>query len=241
MRAHIRLSPNTHPVPFDHLPKVVGFLHRCIGKENALHDAVSLYSVGWLRGGVKRRDGLSFPNGAQLAFSAHDGNVLLQLIEGIQDDNRFAFGMVAEEVTLHRPPQVDGGEARFGVASPVLVRKQVPVAELPEHIRRNMEVHGKTPEEAYKYLTYEDGAEADELLTQIFKTKLKNAGLATEGASVSFDRHYPRPRVKLINYKGVKSKASLCPVVVQGSADQIAFCWKVGVGFSTGVGFGAIN
>lgn len=240
MRALIRFSPNTYTVPFNHLPKVVGFIHRCIGKDNALHDSVSLYSLGWLQGGVKRREGLHFPEGAQLSFSAHDAQVLLQLIQGVQADSRFAFGMTAEEVVLQKPPYVETGEARFGVASPVLVRKEVLFEELPEKIQKHMQEHGNVPEKAVKYLTYED-EETDEILTGVFHTKLKAAGLPTEGASVRFDRDYFRPRVKLVDYDGVKSKASLCPVIVKGSPEQIAFCWKVGVGQSTGVGFGALK
>ncbi len=239
MRALIRFSPNTHTVPFNHLPKVVGFIHRCIGKDNALHDNVSLYSLGWLQGGVKRREGLTFPEGAQLSFSAHDPQVLLQFVQGVQKKMDFAFGMAAEEVVLQKPPYIDTGEARFGVASPVLVRKDVPFEELPEHIRAHMKAHDKAAERAVKYLTCED-EEADEILTQVFHTKLEAAGLPTEGASVRFDRDYLRPRVKLVDYDGVKSKASLCPVIVKGSPEQIAFCWKVGVGQSTGIGFGSL-
>ncbi len=241
MRALIRFSPNTHTVPFNHLPKVVGFIHRCIGKDNALHDSVSLYSLGWLQGGVKRREGLHFPEGAQLTFSSPDSDVLLQLMQGIQEDAHFAFGMVAEATHLQQAPMVDTGEARFGVASPVLVRKEVPFAELPEHIRHKMEAHGEIPETATKYLTYEDGDEADALLTQVLHTKLAAAGLPTEGASVAFDRYYLRPRVKLVNYKGTQSKATVCPVIVSGSAEQIAFCWNVGVGQCTGISYGSLK
>lgn len=242
MRALIRFSSNSSLVPFDlHIPKIVGFLHRCIGGENALHDAVSLYSVGWLQGAQRRRDGLDFPGGAQLSFSAHDPSVLLQLIQGIQQDKRFAYGMLAEEVVLQAPPQVTEGMVRFAVSSPVLVRKKVNFEELPEHIRANMEAHGEPPEKAIKYLTYEDGDEADAILTNVFHTKLEQAGLSTEGASVSFCHDYKKPRVKLVNYKGTKSKASLCPVVVRGSAEQIKFFWLTGVGFGTGIGMGALR
>lgn len=240
MRALIRFSPNIQTVPFNHLPKVVGFIHRCIGKDNALHDNVSLYSLGWLQGGVKRREGLAFPEGAQLSFSTHDPQVLLQFVQGVQEKMDFAFGMRAEEVVLQKPPYIDTGEARFGVASPVLVRKEVPFEELPEHIRHKMEAHGEAPETATKYLTYEDGDEADALLTQVLHTKLAAAGLPTEGASVAFDRDYPRPRVKLVNYKGTQSKATVCPVIVRGSAEQIAFCWNVGVGQCTGISYGCL-
>ena len=40
---------------------------------------------------------------------------------------------------------------------------------------------------------------------------------------------------------GIKNKASICPVIVKGTSEQIAFAWNVGVGNSTGIGFGALN
>lgn len=47
MRLHLRLSPNTTPVSFDHLHQLTGALHKWLG-ENEVHDELSLYSFGWL-------------------------------------------------------------------------------------------------------------------------------------------------------------------------------------------------
>ena len=45
---------------------------------------------------------------------------------------------------------------------------------------------------------------------------------------------------KLFRYKQVQCRASVCPVLVSGSAEQIRFAWEVGVGHSRGSGWGAL-
>ena len=69
MRLHFTLSPNTETVPFGYQRLLTGTFHKLLG-ENAVHDAISLYSLSWLHGGVTMRNGkkieggLDFPQGA---------------------------------------------------------------------------------------------------------------------------------------------------------------------------------
>ena len=72
------------------------------------------------------------------------------------------------------------------------------------------------------------------------KLNNKKAGLNNENVSVAFDTNYPNAKVKSINYKGVDNKGSICPIIVKGTSEQIAFAWNVGVGNSTGIGFGSL-
>ena len=53
MRLNLNLSPNTKPLPFDHLHMLTGALHHWLGWNEA-HDDLSLYSFGWLQGGKVR-------------------------------------------------------------------------------------------------------------------------------------------------------------------------------------------
>ncbi len=57
---------------------------------------------------------------------------------------------------------------------------------------------------------------------------------------VSFDTSYENPKTKLVNYKGINIRASFCPVIVKGHPRAVQFAWEVGVGNSTGIGFGAL-
>jgi len=70
---------------------------------------------------------------------------------------------------------------------------------------------------------------------------MKKAGLKSEGVSVRFDKNYDRPIRKKITYKGIGNKGSICPVVVEGNKEAVAFAWDVGIGNSTGIGFGALK
>jgi CRISPR-associated endoribonuclease Cas6 len=70
--------------------------------------------------------------------------------------------------------------------------------------------------------------------------KLALAGLPTDNVKVTFDLTYHQPRTKVVIYKGIGNRANICPVIVEGSPQQVAFAWEVGVGNSTGIGFGAL-
>ena len=68
MRIHIKTTPNTEPVPFDYQQKMVGTIHKWIGK-NSIHDTISLYSFSWLNE-AKAKDGfLQFSHGATFFLS----------------------------------------------------------------------------------------------------------------------------------------------------------------------------
>lgn len=218
MRIHIKLTRNKALVPFDHLPAVVGAIHKWLGT-NDLHDSPSLYSFSWLSGGKRNERGLNFPNGASFFISSFDESLIRQLIKGIRQEPEINFGLYVREVILQETPDF-GPQAYFKVASPVLAKRRLGEEE--------------------KHFLYTE-PETDELLTQTLQTKLKEAGLPVEGVAVRFDRDYPLAKVKKVNYKRIGNKASLCPVIVEGSPEQVAFAWNVGVGSSTGIGFGALH
>ncbi|GAB3988945.1 CRISPR-associated endoribonuclease Cas6 [Spirosoma daeguense] len=217
MRIHLKLTPNKTIVPFDHLPTIVGAIHKWLGI-NQLHDMPSLYSFSWLLGGKGNERGLNFPKGASFFISSFDDDLIRKLIRGIQQDPTINFGLVVQDVILQETPDF-GPQAYFRVASPVLAKRKVGDEE--------------------KHYLYNE-AETDDLLTQTLQTKLKEAGLPNEDVYVRFDRGYPFAKTKKVNYKRIGNKASLCPVIVEGSPEQVAFAWNVGIGNSTGIGFGAL-
>ena len=89
-----------------------------------------------------------------------------------------------------------------------------------------------------KHLTYED-EEADYYLTETLKKKLQSAKL-DYNIRVSFDRSYFKSKTKLVKINEIKSRANFCPVIIEGEPEAIKFAWNVGVGHSTGCGFGAL-
>ncbi|MDX5481716.1 MAG: CRISPR-associated protein Cas6 [Hymenobacteraceae bacterium] len=219
MRIQLKLSPNTQAVPFNHLHELTKRLHRWLGPENDLHDGLSLYSFGWLKGGTSRKGALSFPAGATWQVSFYDEEAARKLLMGIINSPELFYGMRVYEVQ-ELPTPAFGEQYRFLADGPVIARQ----------VR---------PDGSREYLLH-DAPAADLALTATLRHKLEKAGLSAEGVSVSFDRSFLTPRQKLVEIKGIRHKGSICPVVVQGPPEAVQFAWLVGAGELTGSGFGAL-
>ncbi|MEN7548051.1 CRISPR-associated endoribonuclease Cas6 [Rapidithrix thailandica] len=218
MRIHLFLSSNSEPVPFNYQSVLTGVLHKWIGASNGVHDHLSLYSFSWLNAGKAIKKGLDFPNGSKWFISVHHAELLKQIIKGIQTDPLVNWGMEVREICIEEEPDFYE-EACFQVASPVFVKRRI-----GDRIQ----------------FFYHHDQQVDTYLTETLQSKLKTAGLDSDGVEVKFDKDYSRPKIKAITYRGIQSKGSVCPVIVKGSSEQIAFAWNVGVGNSTGIGFGAL-
>lgn len=220
MRLKITLTPNREIVPFNHLPVLAGALHKWLGT-NTYHGELSLYSYSWLQGARASKNGLNFPKGAYWYISALDDDFLMRSIKGILKDGEMRWGMKVERAeVLPTPDFPDYGEVRFLVASPVFIKRKLE--------------NGDT-----KHYLYTD-IESDALLTETLQHKLRTAGLSDEGVQVRFDRDYPKAKTQLVRYRDINNRCSYCPVFVKGTKEQLVFAWTVGMGNSTGVGFGAL-
>ncbi|MCB9285201.1 MAG: CRISPR-associated endoribonuclease Cas6 [Lewinellaceae bacterium] len=218
MRIYLHLTPNTELVPFNYQAALVGAFHRWLG-ENELHDDISLYSLSWLSQAKVLKKALDFPGGSTFFISAPDQNLLGNLIAGVQAGWHLRWGMEVESVTIQRTPDF-GSQNRFVVQSPVLVQR-------------------RTDDGKQKYFLPTD-EESNQFLTETLLHKMRKAGLQEE-ADVRFDPTYLTPKTKLVDYKGIKIRSSYCPVIVSGHPRAVQFAWEVGVGNSTGIGFGALR
>lgn len=218
MRINLKTTPNKASVPFDYQRHLVGAFHKWIG-ENQIHDDISLYSLSWFMGGKIVKEGFDFKYGAEWFISTYDPNLLKTLINGIQQDPEINFGMAVKEISISEEPPVESVQ-KFYLNSPIFIKRKAG--------------------DRQQYYIFSD-EESDMLMTQTLQTKLKKAGLSSEGVHVSFDKTYNNPKTKKITYNGVDCKASMCPIIVEGSQEQIRFAWNVGIGNSTGIGFGALK
>ncbi len=218
MRIHIKIRSGNQKIPFNYQPFITGAIHKWIGN-NEIHDKISMYSFSWLKGGRKNGNGLIFENETSFEFSAHDNSLIKSVINGIQSDPIINYGLDVSEIVIQDTPVFSNREIFF-VSSPVLVKRK-------DH---DKEIH-------YTY----DQTESDNLLTETMKTKLKKAGLDYSNIQVCFDRNYLEAKTKLVYYKNIGNKTNICPVIIAGTPEQIAFAWNVGVGNSTGIGFGALK
>jgi len=71
--------------------------------------------------------------------------------------------------------------------------------------------------------------------------KMQKVGLNDDDLKIEFNQKYNRPKTAKITYKGIENRANICPVIIAGNPKTKAFAWNVGIGNSTGIGFGAIS
>jgi CRISPR-associated endoribonuclease Cas6 len=222
VRLHFNLSPNEQLVPFDYQHFLTGVFHKWLG-HNRLHDQISLYSLGWLDGARVKNNYLDFPDGARWFVSFFEDHLFEQLVDGILANPEVFCGMRVLEIRQQTTPDF-GTHYRFKVGSPVWVKG-----------KQNDD--GKVP-----YYFYDDAA-ADEILTATLRRKIDVAGLAAKHKQVKvrFDRDFPRPRIKKVRIKNTDVKASVCPIIIEGTREALQFAWNVGVGNGTGSGFGSLR
>ena len=218
MRLHINLSPNTTTVPFNYQKGLVSTLHQWLGP-NPWHDDLSLYSLSWLSDGNRVENGFEFPDGCQFFISTPMPELLERILSQNLLGRPLSWGMMVSGIQLQPTPDF-GPKARFKAQSPILIKRMLP---------------GETN---HKYF-FPNNPVANLFLTETLNKKLTKAGLP-EKAKVMFDPTYSNPKIRKITYNRIEIKAALCPVVVEGSPKAVAFAWEVGIGNSTGIGFGAV-
>lgn len=218
MRLHFSLTPNSETVPFDYQHFLIGTFHKWMGW-NEIHDEVSLYSLGWLQGGKMIKEGFDFPDGARWFVSFWDEEIGKQLIMNAMKNPFVCCGMTVKEIQMQDTREFSSKE-RFVASSPIFIRK---------YNENRKAIH----------LTYKD-KDADKYLSETLNKKLKTANLNLE-VKVYFDTNYYTPKTKLVKINGIDNRASFCPVIIEGNPEAIKFAWNVGVGHSTGCGFGALH
>jgi len=99
MRLYFNLSLNLRPVPFDYQHALTGAFHKWLGRDNPLHDRMSLYSLSWLDGSRAVRGALEFPRGASWFISYHDDIALTErLVNSALSDPEVCYGMSVTRV-----------------------------------------------------------------------------------------------------------------------------------------------
>lgn len=222
MKFRLFLSPNNEAIPFNYAHQLCGIFHRWLGP-NELHNMLSLYSLGWLQGEVKvQKNGLFFPHGAHWDIGIYDDEIAERLIRGILLKKIGFYGMDIRKADRLQPPAFAQKEHRFLAGSPILLRK--------------VEKDGSRT-----HVTYEE-KESGDILKRVLLKKAEEAELASaKQLKIQFDRSYPNPKTKLVDIKGIKNRASVCPILAEGAPEALEFLWTVGAGELTGVGFGSLN
>ena len=222
MKIQLQFSPNIQPVPFNHLPQLVGGLHKWLGPNEIHGGGLSLYGFGGVRGGEKMGRSLQFPQGATMTVSFFDSEKGWKLAQGILEDEYWNYGMRVLKAN-EMPIPAMGERNRFLLDSPVMLR-------------------ARREDGSRRYIFWDEAEAAEEALTRIFRKKMQAAGVGGDHleSRMRFAPDSGRPKTKLVHYRGVKHKCSLCPIEVEGTPEAALFAWLTGAGESTGSGFGAL-
>lgn len=185
-----------------------------------MHGKISLYSFSWLQDGVVMKSALSFPRGARFFISFYDESVVKDIIRTILDDPDMFCGMEIRDITLAPVPDFSKRDLYY-CGSPILIKR-------------------KMEDGSFKQFNFND-AEASQYMKETLVNKMHEAGLEDdETLTIHFDTSYEKKKLKLIHYHDIGNKASLCPIIIHGNPETKHFAWEVGIGNSTGIGFGAI-
>lgn len=220
MRIYLKTTKSTEKVLYDNYQNLLtGVLHKWIGKNNE-HGNISLYSFSRLEGGNHIGRGVIYPEGANWFISAWDNKLIEKIVHGIKAAPVMFNGLRVNEIILQENPDLST-KNHFLTASPVLLKEFK---------------NGKTT-----HYTYSDSYSTD-LLKKALLTKMESVGLALDNSlEIKFDTEYPKPKTKLIKYKTINNKCSVCPVIINAQPQTKLFAWNVGIGNSTGIGLGAIK
>ncbi|WP_407405571.1 CRISPR-associated endoribonuclease Cas6 [Chryseobacterium sp.] len=194
-------------------------MHKWIGENNETHGKRSLHSFSWLQNTSANKNGINLNKDAYFFISAYDTDLIKRITKGILSDPETFCGSKVIDIQIKNDTEF-GTKERFFLNSPILIRQR--------------------DGERINHITYLD-ANFSELLTENLKGKLLQANLPIDGVTIELDKSYHSPTTKLVTYKGVENKTTMAPIIIKGSPEQIAFAWTVGLGESTGIGFGAIK
>ncbi len=220
MRLKLKITKNKTTIPFDYQHKLVGTIYKWFGQNNQ-HGQPSLFSFSQIQGAELVEKGFNFPEGAVLYFSSTDNNLLTKVYKGIKADPTLFNGMKTYEIDMISEPAFRNRE-RFILLSPIFFKKNIEGRNKPRHY------------------TFEDD-EVDSLLTLATQKRLEHNGIQDETLKIVFDRNYQGKKTKVINYRDIGNKTSVCPIIVEGKFETMEFLWNNGIGHSTGIGFGCLK
>jgi len=159
------------------------------------------------------------PRGAKWFISFYEIERAKEVIQAIRLYPDMFDDLVVEEIIIQEDPGFEHQEL-FLTASPILIKR---------------------PKENGATEFLYDHPDCGKLMEETLRTKMKIAGLPDDDTlHIEFDLSYAKKKKKLVWYGNISSKTSVCPVIIQGKNATKQFAWNVGLGNSTGIGFGSI-
>lgn len=206
-------------VSFDHQPLLVGVINKWLG-QNDLHGKLSFLSFGRLENGKKISNKLYFET-TSFFISSHDENVISKIIDGIKKDPKMFQGLEVYKYYIEDDPDFSN-KSIFFVSSPIFIKR-------------------KNDEGNVDHILY-DNEKAGIYLKETILNKMEKCNFPIDDTlDIKFDLSYKKPTTQLVKYRVTNNRSNICPVIIKGKDETKKFIWNVGLGNSTGIGFGAIK
>lgn len=217
MRIKVIFNGNGKVLSFSNQRMLNGYLHKCIGADNKFHDDISNYCVSMLCGGKVNDDSsLIFNKKAFFTVTSSNEEFLSSVMIGIMANPNFN-GMTLDTVTPITE-EFDDDINYFATLSPILLKRRI-------------------DEKRYEFITIDDSDYAFELKRSIIR---KLASISID-VPETFDVFIEGPsKKKTIMVKNVKNIANNHFLVIVAPKHIAEAIYNVGIGNSTGSGFGTI-
>jgi CRISPR-associated endoribonuclease Cas6 len=234
MRIIIKFTENTTLVPIDNQKYINGYIHKCLGVNNEYHDNKSNYCISKLCGGVFNAQNRTLDFKEKQGFivvTSSDNEFLNTLITGILTNPDFNWGMklktfdfvsenfIGEDIKVKKQNNV---WHHFSTLSPFIIKKRIDDKKYMFSTFLDDDFVEVVKEHTIKKLKAVYG---DDLNLTDFEVKIKPN---------------PNLKIKKVLIKNVINKANDCQISFFCKADVAKKIYELGVGQSTGSGFGTI-
>ena len=221
MRIKIEFTKPGLDIPIHTQKHVNSYIHTCLGRNNEYHDAQSQYSISNLKGGKLNDDKktLSF-NGTNpyIVVTSEDETFLTRIVEGLNANENFAFGMKFNDMEFIAEDIFDGWN-NFYTLDPILLKER-------KEDGRNW------------FVTIEDKDFATKLHSHIIN---KFSKVDPTLKLSDLELHVGDGKKKKIMVKdNVWAIGSAVKIKIKGNKKLITKLYNYGLGQSTGSGFGTI-
>lgn len=221
MRIKVLLSPTNKELSIQNQSIINSFIHRAIGPNNPYHDAKNNYSVSSLQGGkwIPNTKNISFKSGGYITISSLDKKFIDNILVGLYTTP------FHDDISVNGIEFIDeqfyNGWNHFATLSPFLIKEY-------------------SSKKEYKFLTLNDDN---------FETKLKSylinkiSKINPKLDLTDFDikiEDKSKGKVKKIMVKNVINHANQVQLSIQCNKQVAELLYNIGIGQSTGSGFGTI-
>jgi CRISPR-associated endoribonuclease Cas6 len=222
MRIKITYSPNNTPVPISNQHMLNAYIHKSLGRDNEYHDIKSNYNISHLYGGKLdiKTNTLDFSRGGYIIISSLDTGFINSLLIGIINNPVLFHGMSFNGVEHINETFMDGWN-HFITLSPFIIKEYV-------------------DKKKYKFYTLkDDGFEKVVKDYLVNKVSMINPKLDLSDFEVLIPKH-EHHKVKSILVKNVINRGSHCQISIKTNKAVAELLYNIGIGQSTGSGFGCI-